>query len=433
MTINEMMYRTYEEMPKIKFPFGNDNIKISDSTIRDGSQMAGVVMKKGHKLQIFEYLHKIGIEKLELFLFSDIDQEIAKEMLDKGYELPEITGWARANPKDIDFVLKIDEIKETGILMSVSDSHMIDKMGLKDKDEAIEKYLKALDYAIDHGLRVRCHLEDVTRADIERFVIPFSKQIIERSPDATIRICDTLNYGVSFFDVGYPYSIPKMVSELRDIGVKNIETHVHDDFGFGVAATMSGYWYGANWSSLTFLGIGERAGNTELEKILLFLRYRVEDFDRYNLECLTEFARYMEDEMGIRVPRNKSVVGMNVFSHESGIHSAGVIKNPFTYEPYPPELVGGTRQLLIGPTSGTEIVRFKVEAALRELMKIDVGVNKDDPRIRSIHNDIKKLYDAGNRRSCISDEEIRGYVEEYFMFRPIVEKTVSSSKNEGSS
>lgn len=422
------MFRKYEDMPKIEFPHGNDNIMISDSTIRDGSQMAGIVMKKWHKLQIYEYLHRIGIEKLELFLFSDTDQAIAKEMLDKGYELPEVTGWARANPKDIDSVLKIDEIKETGILMSVSESHMFDKMGLKTKEEAEDKYLKTLDYALDHGLKVRCHLEDVTRADIEGFVIPFSKEIIDRSPDAIIRVCDTLNYGVSFLEVNLPYSVPKIILGLKDIGVKHIETHVHDDFGFGVAATMAGYWYGADWSSLTFLGIGERAGNTELEKILLFLQYRLEGFDKYNLECLTEFSRYMESEIGIRVPRNKSVVGMNVFSHESGIHSAGVIKNPFTYEPYPPELVGGTRQLLIGPTSGTEIVRFKVEEALKELMKIDVAVDKNDSRVLLIHNSIKKIYDEEDRRSCISDEEIRGYVEEHFMFKPIVEKDVASAK-----
>ena len=424
------MYKKYEEMPKIKFPNGNEDINISDSTIRDGSQMAGIVMKKRHKLKIFEYLNKIKIEKLELFLFSDIDQAIAKEMLDKGYEYPEVTGWARANPNDIDLVLKIDAIKETGILMSVSDSHMFDKMGLKDKEEAEDKYLTALDYALDHGLRVRCHLEDITRSDIEGFVIPFSKQIIERSKDAIIRVCDTLNFGVSFMDVGFPYSIPKIIVELKNIGVKNIETHIHDDFGFGVAGTMAGYWYGANWSSLTFLGIGERAGNTELEKILLFLQYRLEGFDKYNLECLTEFSRYMENEIGIRVPRNKSVVGKNVFSHESGIHSAGVIKNPFTYEPYPPELVGGTRHLMIGPTSGTEVVRYKVEEALRDLMKIEVAVDKSDHRIQSIHKDIQKIYGEGSRRSCISDEEIRGYVEEYFMFRPIVEKDVTSGKEE---
>src|SRR5659263_324968 len=124
------IYRSYEDLPKIKLPLGQE-VFISDSTIRDGSQMPGIVMKKRHKTEIYEYLNKIGIEKLETFLFNERDREAAKEMLDRGYEFPEVTGWARANPKDIDFVLSMDGIKETGILMSVSDSHMIDKMGLR--------------------------------------------------------------------------------------------------------------------------------------------------------------------------------------------------------------------------------------------------------------------------------------------------------------
>ncbi|MDY6964356.1 MAG: isopropylmalate synthase [Halobacteriota archaeon] len=428
--MKESMYKSYEDLPKIKLPEGNSDINISDSTIRDGSQMPGIVMKGRHKLQIFEYLHRIGVEKLETFLFTKGDQSIVKEMLNRGYEIPEITGWARANPKDIDYVINMDGIEETGILMSVSDSHIIDKMGLKNREEAEKKYLEALDYAIDHGLRVRCHLEDVTRSDVEGFLIPFTKKIIERSPDAIIRLCDTLGYGVPFIDSIYPYSLPKMIREMKNIGVKNIETHVHDDFGLGSATSLAGFWYGANWSSLTFLGIGERAGNSEIEKMLIFLEYRLEGFHKYNLECFTEFSRYIEDELGIRVPRNKAVVGKNIFAHESGIHTAGVIKNPFTYEPYPPDLVGGTRQIMIGSTSGTEVIRFRVEEAMKELMHLDVSIKKDDHRIQSIHKDIQKLYDEGERVSCISDEEIRGYVEKYYMLRPIIEKDIASEKED---
>jgi isopropylmalate/homocitrate/citramalate synthase len=168
--------------------------------------------------------------------------------------------------------------------------------------------------------------------------------------------------------------------------------------------------------------VGERAGNTELEKILLFLEYRLEGFHKYDLSCITEFAEFMEDEIGIRVPRNKAVVGKNVFVHESGIHTAGIIKNPFTYEPYPPELVGGDRQLMIGSSSGIEVVRFKVEETLKELLKLDVSVEKGDPRVISIHREIKELYEEEKRVSCISDEELRGYVERDFMLIPIIEK-----------
>ncbi|MBE0523640.1 MAG: isopropylmalate synthase [Methanosarcinales archaeon] len=415
------VYRDYDDLPKIKLPLGQE-VFISDSTIRDGSQMPGVVMSRSQKLQIYEYLHKIGIEKLEAFLFNKRDKEAAKAMLNRGYEFPEVTGWARANPADIDIILEMDGIEETGILMSVSDSHIIDKMGLPNREAAEEKYLDALQYAVDHGLRTRAHIEDMTRADNYGFVYPLCRKLIEIDPDCTIRLCDTLGMGVPFDGVDEPYGIPEMVRYLKEeMGVKNVETHVHDDFGLGMANSLAGYWYGANWSSLTFLGIGERAGNTELEKIVLFLIQRVEGFEKYNLEAATEFGKFMETELGIRVPRNKAVVGKNIFAHESGIHTAGVIKNPFTYEAYLPEVVGGKRQLLIGDSSGLEVLRHKVQETLNELMKVRTKVLKKDPRLKAIQSDIQRLYDKELRISCISDEEIRGYVEKYFMFEPMVE------------
>ena len=415
------VYRSYEDLPRIKLPLGQD-IFISDSTIRDGAQMPGIVMKKRHKLKIYDYLHRIGIEKLETFVFNDRDREAVRVMLDTGYEFPEVTGWARANPKDIDFVLSMDGIKETGILMSVSDSHMIDKMGLASREEAEKKYTDALQYAVDHGLRTRAHIEDMTRADNEGFVFPLIEKLLEIDPDCIIRLCDTVGFGLPFPDVDEPYGIPHMVKRLREIGSKNIETHIHDDFGMSVACSIAGYWYGANWSSLTFLGIGERAGNAELEKVALLLMQRVEGFQKYDLQCLTEFARYMEQEIGIRVPRNKSVVGRNIFAHESGIHTAGIIKNPFTYEPYPPEIVGGKRQLLIGDSSGLEVIRFKVEESLNELMHVDSKIDKNDWRVKAIQTDIQKLYNEEKRISCISDEELKRFVEKYFMLDSIIDE-----------
>ena len=409
------MMRTYEDMPKIRLPHAAD-IKISDTTIRDGCQMPGVVMKKSHKLKIFEYLHDMGVEKLETFVYNDRDKDACKSMMDYGYEFPEVTGWARANPADIDEVLKVDGIKETGILMSVSDSHVFDKMGLKSYEEAEQKYLKALQYAVDHGLKTRCHIEDTSRANYD-FVYPFVQKLIDIDPDTIIRICDTLGYGIPFPGYEEPYGIPAVVKRFKDMGVKHIEMHVHDDFGLGIGNTLSGLWYGADWASLTFLGIGERAGNTEQEKIMAFLITRVEGFDKYDLHKVTEFAEYMEQEIGLRVPRNKAIVGKNIFSHESGIHTAGIIKNPFTYEPFPPELVGGKRNLMIGDTSGTEVIRLKVEEALSELLGIKAQVDKHDPRIKCIHKDIQKMYDAEDRRSSVSDEELHDFVRKYFVFQ----------------
>lgn len=420
------MYRSYEELPRLRLPLGQE-VFVSDSTLRDGAQMPGVVIKVRDRLRIFQYLQRIGIDKTEIFLFTRSDQEVARAMIGCGYSRPEITGWARANPADIDHVLRMDGIGETGILMSVSDVHIYTKMGMRSRDEAVKKYLKALEYALDHGLRTRAHLEDITRADLKGFVYPLVSEILERDPDCTLRVCDTLGFGVPFEGAGEPYGIPEIVMSLRALGARNIETHIHDDFGLGTASSLAGYWYGANWSNLTFLGIGERAGNAEMEKVLLFLVQRVEGFQKYDLTCLSEFAEYMERHIGIRIPRNKAVVGRNIFAHESGIHTAGVIKDPFIYEPYPPELVGGRRKIMIGSTSGTEVVRFMAEEALKELMQVEASLSKEDWRVRAIHEEIRQLYDSEQRNSCISDEELKAYVEKYFIYGPILGKEAEGS------
>ncbi|MDK2832087.1 MAG: citrate (Re)-synthase [Methanolobus sp.] len=424
------IYKDYDDLPKIKLPLGQE-VSISDSTIRDGAQMPGIVMKSQQKFQIYNYLHRIGIEKLETFVYNERDRKAIKLMMDQGYEFPEITGWARANPADIDMVLNIDGIEETGVLMSVSDPHIVDKMGLT-REAAEEKYLNALQYAVDHGLRTRAHIEDMTRADNYGFTFPLIKKIMDIDPDCTIRVCDTIGFGIPFEGVDEPFGIPMITKYLKDeLNVKNIETHCHDDFGFAVANSIAGYWHGANWSNVTFLGIGERAGNAEMEKLLLFLARRIEGFDKYNLDSIVEFSKFMQDEIGIRIPRNKSVVGNNVFAHESGIHSAGVIKNPFTYEPYPPEIVGGKRIFLIGDSSGIEVLRYKVQETLNELMEVNIEIDKNDKRLRAIQAEIQKLYNDEKRVSCISDEEIMAYVKKYFMFNQMLSKDMNRKDMEG--
>ncbi len=424
------IYKDYDDLPKIKLPLGQE-VSISDSTIRDGAQMPGIVMKSQQKLHIYEYLHRIGIEKLESFVYNDRDRKAIKLMMDHGYEFPEITGWARANPADIDMVLDVDGIEETGVLMSVSDPHIFDKMGLESREAAEEKYLNALQYAVDHGLRTRAHIEDMTRADNYDFTFPLIEKIMDIDSDCTIRICDTIGFGIPFVGVDEPFGIPMITKYLKDeLNVRNIETHCHDDFGLAVANSIAGYWHGANWSNVTFLGIGERAGNAEMEKLLLFLKRRIEGFDKYNLEAIVEFSRFMEKEIGVRIPRNKSVVGNNVFAHESGIHSAGVIKNPFTYEPYPPEIVGGKRIFLIGDSSGIEVLRYKVQETLNELMDVQIEIDKNDKRLRAIQAEIQKLYNDEKRVSCISDEEIMAYVKKYFMFNPMVHKDMNRKEND---
>ncbi len=247
--LEELVYTfsSYDGLPKLKLPRGHE-VFLSDSTIRDGLQMPGIAMSVENRLTIFEYLHRIGIEKLEVFLYSRIDKAAAKAMLDLGYKSPQVVGWARANTGDIDLVLAEDGIREAGILMSVSNAHMLTKMGQPSIEAAREKYLGALDYALDHGLRTGAHLEDVTRSDLEGFVYPLVEEILDRDPECTIRLCDTTGFGLPFSDVGGPFGLPQMISRIKEMGARNIETHTHNDFGLSTANALAGFWHGANGS-----------------------------------------------------------------------------------------------------------------------------------------------------------------------------------------
>ncbi len=137
-----------------------------------------------------------------------------------------------------------------------------------------------------------------------------------------------------FMDIDEPYGIPKIVQHLKkEIGVKNIETHIHDDYGFGSASSIAGFWHGANWTSVTFLGIGERAGNSEMEKILLFLVDRVEGFERYNLEPVTRFARFMEKELGCGFRETRRLSGKTFLPMNPGYMPQAFSKIPSITNP----------------------------------------------------------------------------------------------------
>lgn len=401
-------------IPRKKLPPGAE-VHLSDTTLRDGAQMPGIFMSPSHKLRIFDYLHRIGIEKVECFVFSESDRATVERMLERGYERPVVTGWARASREDIDAVAAVKGIRETGILMSVSDLHIFRKIGFASRREAERSYLAALDYALGKGLAARCHLEDVTRSDFSGFVVPLVKQIQTIAPEAIIRVCDTVGIGLPDPFMEPPRGIPRLIQALKDLGVRHIETHMHDDFGNAVANSLAGFDYGADWTSAAFLGIGERAGNAAMEEILINLHYTDGITGRYDLGCLTELGHFMETELGIALPGNKAVVGRNVFVHRSGIHGAAVIRDPRTYEPFPPNLIGSQRALVAGPTSGLEIVAYKVNEVL-SARKMGMILSKDDPRIRAIFEEVRGFYEGKERRqegADVSPEEMEALVRKH--------------------
>jgi isopropylmalate/homocitrate/citramalate synthase len=202
-----------------------------------------------------------------------------------------------------------------------------------------------------------------------------------------------------------PHGIqPKVVAIKKETRIGAIEIHAHDDFGNAVENTMagikaaSGVWDKV-YASTTYLGIGERAGNAETEKVLLnlYLHYGVQKYAG-KTEKLKTTADYIGKATGYVVPPNKAIVGDYGFAHESGIHTHGVLNDPWTYEPYPPELVGNIRRLTIGKQSGKGIIKHKIT----ELS----GNVPDDATVVAVVDTVKDMY-ANGRRASLKEEEFK--------------------------
>jgi isopropylmalate/homocitrate/citramalate synthase len=188
-----------------------------------------------------------------------------------------------------------------------------------------------------------------------------------------------------------------------------MEIHAHDDFGNAVENTMAaikaaqGVW-DKIYASTTYLGIGERAGNAETEKVLLnlYLHHGVRKFEGKTGK-LKETADFIGHATGFHVPPNKAIVGDYGFAHESGIHTHGVLNDPWTYEPYPPELVGNQRRLTIGKQSGKGIIKHKIAEI--------AGTEPDDQAVAVVVDKVKDIY-ANGRRASLNDEEFKNVLRE---------------------
>ena len=217
----------YTEVPRIAFnhrrvPIGMpEDIWITDTSFRDGQQ-SRAPYTASQIVDLYKMLNRLGgpkgiIRQSEFFVYTKKDREAVERCMDLGYEFPEITTWIRAKKEDFKLVRDIG-IKETGILVSCSDYHIFKKLGLS-RGEALDHYLSVVKRAFDAGIRPRCHLEDITRADFYGFVVPFVNELSELSREAgipvKIRMCDTMGYGVSYPGVALPRSVPGIVYGLR--------------------------------------------------------------------------------------------------------------------------------------------------------------------------------------------------------------------------
>ncbi|MFR8139826.1 MAG: 2-isopropylmalate synthase, partial [Blautia hansenii] len=273
----------YSEVPKIAFNdrivphHMPDDIWITDTTFRDGQQSRAPYTAE-QIVRIYEYLHRLGgpngkIRQSEFFLYSKKDRDAVDKCMEKGYSFPEITGWIRASKKDFELVKELG-LKECGILVSCSDYHIFYKMKMT-RREAMEHYLSVIRDCLEIGISPRCHLEDITRADIYGYVIPFCMELTrlmeEYSIPIKVRCCDTMGYGVNYPGAVIPRSIPGIIyGIMTHAGFPSelIEFHGHNDFYKAVSNSTTAWLYGASGVNCSLFGIGERTGNTPLEAMV---------------------------------------------------------------------------------------------------------------------------------------------------------------------
>ena len=402
-------FEAWEKLKNIVYPSRplNVDVIVDDTTLREGLQMAELTSPTPKDMcQIACLLRDIGVERIEVITYTRGDQEAIRLMRDEGLG-DMLAGWARANKQDIDLILKLD-LKQIGISHPVSYLHF-EKWGGERLEKIVANIVESVEYAVDHGLKVFFHGEDSTRADWE-----FEKYIVNTVAEAgatVYRICDTVGVGVSDPQVPVPMGIPAKIRKLKEeTKIPYVEIHAHDDLGNAVENTMAAIraasgLYDKFYVSTTFLGIGERAGNAETEKIIMNCYFH-HNIKKWNLGLLRYTANYIATALNYYLPLNKAIVGDASFQHESGIHLHGIKVLPLTYELFPPELVGQKRRIIIGKRSGKHGIQMKIEE------KLGRPIDENDPRLLRLVQIIRDKYSNEGRRFAFTEDEFNRLLRE---------------------
>ncbi|MFO7871079.1 MAG: 2-isopropylmalate synthase [Kiritimatiellia bacterium] len=390
------------------------DIHVTDTTFRDGQQ-ARPPYSVEQIVSIYEMLSRLGgpngvVRQSEFFLYTKKDREAIKKCRALGLRYPEITGWIRADEGDFRRVREL-ELKETGMLTSCSDYHIFHKMR-KDRAKAYDDYVRVVEAAAEAGVRPRCHLEDVTRADIDGFVLPFVRKLMEISEQLPeelkikIRLCDTMGYGITYPAAALPRSIPKLIHRMiNDAGVppERLEWHGHNDFHKVHINAVTGWLYGADAANTSLLGLGERTGNPPLEGAVIEYAGLKGETCGVNLPVITEIAEYFRNEIGLDISPNYPFVGEYCTTTRAGIHADGLKRDERIYNIFDTTtLLNRPPRVAITDKSGVDGVAMWVNDFLglkgkERLSKI---------KVHKVARWVMDQYEKEGRTTAISDEEL---------------------------
>jgi len=363
-------------------------VRFLDTTLRDGEQTPGVSLSTEDKVLISHKLDSLGVNIIEAgsAITSEGEREAIRAVAREGLNA-EICSYCRVRKEDIDFALEC-EVDSIHLVVPVSDLHIRTKLK-KDRETVTQMAVDTTQYAKDHGLIVELSGEDASRADMD-FLKSIYSAGIEAGADR-IAFCDTVGLLV-------PEKAFEVFKELSTLG-KPLSVHCHNDFGLATANTLAALRGGASEAHVTINGIGERAGNTSLEEVVMGLETIYGYNTRINLKELYTTSRLVSRATGIMVAPNKAIVGGNAFTHEAGIHVHGLLADTSTYEPIKPEDIGRERKIVLGKHAG----RSSVELALKEL-----GLDVSTEQLDEIVTRIKELGDKGKH---VTDADLEAIAE----------------------
>jgi 2-isopropylmalate synthase len=384
-------------------------VKIFDTTLRDGEQSPGATMTSVEKLEVARALAKLGVDIIEAGFpaASPDDLEAVRRIAIEvgnpynGDKAPVICGLARATRADIDKAWEaVQHARYPRIhtFLATSEIHMRHKLNM-DTEQVIERVIEMVTYARGLCRDVEFSPEDAGRSDPEFLYLVLGEAI--KAGATTLNIPDTVGY---LTPDEFGALIARIIEHTPGIDGCVVSVHCHNDLGLATANTLAGIQAGARQAEVTVNGIGERAGNTALEEVVMALQTRKPIFNLctgIETSQISRISKLVSNYTGITVQPNKAIVGANAFAHEAGIHQDGMLKHSQTYEIMSPESVGATNtKLVLGKHSGRHALKTRL---------LSLGYALNDEELDQIFERFKHLAD---RKKTITDADLEALISD---------------------